>query len=95
MGKYPLRGPLKKCTIREVEKFTHRILRKHHRKNGGTEADMGARIGKAKMTLTHRQKVWKASDGAVKTKIRLFILFKRENGPDVWVRDMGKHQDRC
>ena len=39
---------------------------------GGTEADIKARIGKARAAFTQLQKVWKASKVSVKTKIRLF-----------------------
>ena len=56
--------------LEEVDEFTY--LGSIIDKKGGTEADIKARIGKARMAFTQLQKVWKASKVSVKLKIRLF-----------------------
>ena len=56
--------------LEEVEEFTY--LGSIIDKKGGTEADIKARIGKARTAFTQLQKVWKASKVSVKLKIRLF-----------------------
>ena len=57
-------------SLEEVEEFTY--LGSIIDKKGGTEADIKARIGKARLAFTQLQKVWKATKVSIKTKIRLF-----------------------
>ena len=56
--------------LEEVKEFTY--LGSIIDKKGGTEADIKARIGEARLAFTQLQKVWKASKISLKAKIRLF-----------------------
>ena len=54
----------------EVDSFTY--LGSIVDKKGGTEADIKARIGKARNAFIQLQKVWKSSKISLRTKLRLF-----------------------
>ena len=54
----------------KVEEFTY--LGSIIDKRGGSEADIKARIGKARIAFSQLQKVWKASKISLQTKLRLF-----------------------
>ena len=61
---------LEDIPLEEVDSFTY--LGSIVDKKGGTEADVKARIGKAKNAFIQLQKVWKASKISLRTKLRLF-----------------------
>ena len=54
----------------EVDSFTY--LGSIVTKDGGTEADIAARIGKARAAFKQLKNVWRSSDLSRKTKIRIF-----------------------
>ena len=61
---------LENSPLEEIESLTY--LGSIREEKSGTEADVDARIGKARTAFTQLQKIWEASKISQKTKIRLF-----------------------
>ena len=56
--------------LEEVESFTY--LGSIIDIQGGTDADIKARIGKARVAFNQMKKVWSCSNLTIKTKVRIF-----------------------